>query len=105
LGDADIFSICNIQSQFTLQAHGRYRPASIALTLDGGLLNALHHFSTLHISSGEVLGGKENLEDGYAKFEAFELDQRRFAEGEKRAKHTMGLTRDFLKELDSGKFS
>ena len=88
-----------------MQAHGRYFPASIALTLDGGLLKALFHFSSLHMSSGEIKGGEENWEDSGAKIEAFDHDRIRFAEGEERAKNTMVIIMDYLSELDNGDFS
>lgn len=102
LGDVDVFSTCNLQGQFYAQAHGRYVPASIGLSLDDALSRALRHFSALNITS-RTLGGaadEETLSQQQAALEAFTEDGRRFREGEKRLEMTRNELCAFFEELN-----
>ncbi len=103
LGDIDVFGTCNLQRQFYAQAHGRYVPASIGLSLDDDLSSALRHFSALNITS-RMLGGaadEETLSQQRAALEAFTEDSRRFREGEKRLQMTRSQLCVFFDELDA----
>lgn len=101
LADIDILTLCNIQAQFIDQAHGRYVPASIGMSIDENLSDALNFFSTIHLSSSQMIGGEENLSDNMAKMEAFMHDQRRIKEGDGRELIVSNLVNEFIKEIGS----
>ncbi|EPK5159241.1 hypothetical protein I8I59_004654 [Enterobacter cloacae] len=106
LADLDIYTSCNIRSQFSNQSHSRYAPASAALTIDGKLARALRNSNSHYITSGEILCGPENEDDNHAKLEAFMEEQKRIQESEKRHRIAIETSRDFVKELLlSGDFS
>lgn len=106
LADLDIYTNCNIHSQFSNQSHSRYAPASAALTIDGKLARALRDSNSHHITSGEMICGPENEDDNNAKMEAFIEEHKRMRESEKRHRIAIETSRDFVKELlSSGNFS
>lgn len=84
LADLDIYTNCNIQSQFSNQSHSRYAPASAALTIDEKLARALRNSNSHHITSGEIICGPENEDDNKAKIEAFIEEHKRMRESEQR---------------------
>ncbi|OHY90170.1 hypothetical protein BI375_07945 [Vibrio rotiferianus] len=98
IADVDLLSDCNIQSQFKLQARGRYFPASIGLSIDSNLSKVLTRFSGIHLDSGQM-GGGENWEDSSAKFEAFFHDKSRVDEGDERMKKLLAVQQEFLLEV------
>lgn len=101
LADIDILTLCNIQSQFNDQALGRYVPASIGMSIDENLSKALHFFSTIHLSSSQMMGGEKNISDNFAKMDAFIHEQNRIKEGEKREQIARHLTESFIDEIHS----
>ncbi|MGY4661149.1 hypothetical protein ACVWZ9_001943 [Pseudomonas chlororaphis] len=101
LADLDIFSICNVQTQFINQSHGRYVPASIGLSIDSNLANALSFYSSIRLTSPKMGGNEHNIDDNMAEMEAFFHDQSRVKEGEERFKQAIQSSKDFLKELSS----
>ncbi|MCZ3384921.1 hypothetical protein O3S68_21815 [Kosakonia sp. SOY2] len=106
LADLDIYTNCNIQSQFSNQSHSRYAPASAALTIDGKLARALRNSNSHHITSGGMICGPENENDNNAKMEAFIEEHKRMRESEERHRIAIEASREFIKELLlSGAFS
>lgn len=106
LADLDIYTNCNIQSQFSIQSHSRYAPASAALTIDEKLARALRNSSSHHITSEGMICGPENEDDNNAKMEAFIEEHKRMRESEERHRIAIEASRDFIKELiSSGDFS
>ncbi|MBH0570752.1 hypothetical protein I3A34_11730 [Salmonella enterica] len=106
VADLDIYTNCNIHSQFSDQSHSRYAPASAALTIDGKLARALRNSNSHHITSGGMVCGPENEDDNNAKMEAFIEEHKRMQESEKRYRIAIEASRDFVKELlSSGNFS
>lgn len=103
LADVDVLSICNLQTQFEHQAHGRYAPASIGMSIDNNLGKALRYYSTLRSTSRQFGGTSDPdiLEQHKAGWESFIEDQRRFQEGEKRLAATRTKLHDFFQQLDS----
>ena len=101
LADLDIYTNCNIQSQFSNQSHSRYAPASAALTIDEKLAKALRNSNTHHISSGKIICGPGNEDDNKAKIEAFLEEYKRMRESEQRHRIAIEARRDFMKELIS----
>lgn len=101
LADLDIYTNCNIQSQFSNQSHSRYAPASAALTIDRKLAIALRNSSSHHITTGDMNSGPENKDDNRAKIEAFIEEHKRMHKSEERQKIVTKANRDFLKELIS----
>lgn len=99
IADVDLLTLCGVGSQFDYQAHGRYYPASIGLSIDSNLSKALDFFSSMQVTSGEMLGGSSNLDDNYAKLEATEYDEKRIFEGEKRRKKLLMKQQEFFKEV------
>lgn len=99
IADVDILTLCNVQIQFSRQAHGRYYPASIGLSIDSNLSNALSYFSSMHLSSGEMIGGLDNQEDNSAKLEAWTHDQARLHEGDKRTREILRQQQLFFEEV------
>ncbi len=105
LADLDIFSICNVQTQFVNQSHGRYVPASIGLSIDSNLADALSFYSSIRLTSPKMGGSEHNIDDNMAGMEAFFHDQSRVKEGEDRLKQAILSSREFLKELSSKMFA
>jgi len=106
IADLDIYTTCNIQSQFSNQSHSRYAPASAALTIDGKLARALRNSNSHHITSGGMICGPENEDDNNAKMEAFIEEHKRMDESEERQRIAIEASRDFMKEVIlSGFFS
>lgn len=101
LADIDILTLCNVQSQFNEQAQGRYFPASIGMSIDENLSKALSFFSSIQLSSSQMIGGQSNIEDNLAKMEAFAHDQKRINEGELREQRAMKIAREFIDEIKS----
>ncbi|WP_454833535.1 hypothetical protein [Pseudomonas lini] len=101
LADLDILSICNVQTQFINQSHGRYVPASIGLSIDRNLANALSFYSSIRLTSPKMGGSDQNVDDNMAEMEAFFHDQSRIREGEERFKQAIQSSREFLRELSS----
>ncbi|CAK0693069.1 TPA: hypothetical protein IGA17_004827 [Escherichia coli] len=101
LADLDIYTNCNIQSQFSNQSHSRYAPASAALTIDEKLARALRKSNSHSITSGEIICGPENEDDNKAKMEAFIEEYKRMRESEQRYRIAIEARRYFMKELIS----
>ncbi|UCV16984.1 hypothetical protein [Quatrionicoccus australiensis] len=103
LADIDVLSICNLQTQFAHQAHGRYAPASIGMSIDENLGRALRYYSTLRLTSPQFGGTSdpEILEQHKAGLESFIEDQRRFQEGERRLVSTREKLGEFFQRLNS----
>lgn len=101
LADLDIYTNCNIHSQFSNQSHSRYAPASAALTIDGKLARALRNSNSHYITSGGMICGPENADDNNAKMEAFIEEHKRMRESEKRHRIAIEASRDFVKVLRS----
>ena len=103
LADLDIYTNCNIQSQFSNQSHSRYAPASAALTIDEKLARALRKSNSHSITSGEIICGpeNENENDNKAKMEAFIEEYKRMRESEQRYRIAIEARRYFMKELIS----
>ncbi|CRM45613.1 hypothetical protein [Pseudomonas sp. 24 E 13] len=99
LADVDILSICNVQTQFISQSHGRYAPASIGLSIDTNLAKALKFYSSIRLTSPKIGGEEENQEENMAKMDAFFHDQSRIREGEDRFRLTIQSSQELLKEL------
>lgn len=99
VADVDILTLCNVHTQFSLQAHGRYYPASIGLSIDSNLSDALYRFSQIHLSSDGLIGGIDNQEDNDAKMEAFIHDQRRLQEGDERTRDIFMKQGEFFDEI------
>lgn len=106
IADLDIYTTCNIHSQFSNQSHSRYAPASAALTIDRNLARALRNSISHYITSGAMVCGPENKDDNNAKMEAFIEEQKRMRESEKRHRIAIEVSRGFVKDLlSSGDFS
>lgn len=101
LADLDILSMCNVQTQFSAQSHGRYSPASIGLSIDNNLANALSFYSSLSRTSPQWGFNEENLDNNLAEMEAFFHDEIRVKEGEVRLRQAMEYSQELLKELAS----
>ncbi|HBK2374254.1 hypothetical protein AB2F35_25485 (plasmid) [Escherichia coli] len=103
LADLDIYTNCNIQSQFSNQSHSRYAPASAALTIDEKLARALRKSNSHSITSGEIICGpeNENENDNKAKMEAFIEEYKRMRESEQRYRIAIESRKYFMKELIS----
>lgn len=101
LADLDIFSMCNVQTQFNTQSHGRYSPASIGLSIDSNLADALSFYSSLSRTSPQWGGSEQNLDDNMAEMEAFFHDEIRVKEGEIRVRQAMEYSQELLKEMAS----
>ena len=99
IADVDILTLCNVQTQFSRQAHGRYYPASIGLSMDTNLSNALSFFSGIHLNSGDMFGGVDNQEDNSAKLEAWSHDQARLHEGDDRTRDILRQQQEFFQEV------
>lgn len=81
---SSVYEEHSLQGQFQDQAHGRYCPASLPMTLDANLSEALKRFSSVQVLSRTMGGGTDKLEESRASFEAFVRDGERIKEGEKR---------------------
>ncbi|AZD05457.1 hypothetical protein C4K26_0016 [Pseudomonas chlororaphis] len=101
LADLDILSMCNVQTQFITQSHGRYSPASIGLSIDTNLATALRFYSSITRTSPQWGGSEQNMEDNMAEMEAFFHDEIRVKEGEGRLRQAMEYSQELLQELAS----
>lgn len=101
IADIDILTLCNVQTQFNQQSHGRYYPASIGLSIDSNLASALSYFSGIRLNSGEMTGGMEYKDSNSAKMEAFIHDQERVHEGDERMKRISEEQKQFFEEISS----
>lgn len=99
VADIDLFSQCNVHTQFKAQAHGRYFPASIAITIDKALSDTLEIFGSMVASSGEIVCGEGNVEDSGAKIEIFMEEQNRMNEGARRYDQITAQQADFIDSI------
>lgn len=99
LADLDIYATCNVNSQFSNQSHSRYAPASTGLTIDRNLAIALSRSTSHHITTGELIGGPDNMNDNDAKIDAFKDEHRRLQESEQRYRTAWEISKSFIEEL------
>lgn len=98
LADLDLFSIGNIQHQFNNQAHRRYFPATIPLSIDENLHTALEKYSTLSTHSAMITGGDDSA-DNIVKFKQAFADGVRIEKATERQHRFREEMFNFLDEL------
>ena len=97
LADVDIWTRCNVQTQSNWQAHERYVPASIGLSLDRNLAKALSFFSNPYVTF--EVASENDIDDNMAITEEGHDDIIRVEEGQERKLRVGGEQAEYLKEV------
>jgi len=98
IADIDILSRCNVQVQSNLQAHGKYTPASVGLSIDKNLARALSLYSQPYIGL-DIEFEEENMSENVVRAEAADNDLSRMTEGESRKIDVEIEQLEYLKEI------
>ncbi|MCW3151727.1 hypothetical protein N8H69_04215 [Achromobacter spanius] len=99
LADIELFSLCNTQAQFYMQAKGQYWPASIPLTVDENLYLSLKSRSSYGVSSEPIIGGEPQAEI-HAKLESsFNDARRRMDRAKEQQERCLAAQDDYAKSI------